>query len=249
MKIVYIILLNISENFEGNVNFENLKGRSNDAICFKTFGVHVFVAIYHYYDYIFLMKMMPGSPFNDAKLGAEQKAILNEKYGLNDPVAIQYLHYLKNVVTGDFGYSFQYHNQPVWELIKPRLIPSMEMGIIAMIIGVFLGLILGIAAATKQNTWVDYTTTVISVIAVSVPSFVLAVLLQYVFAVRLRWFPVAGWEGISTAVLPSLALSAGVMATVARYIRAEMIEVLSSDYILLARAKGIHPCVYYLDMH
>ena len=183
------------------------------------------------------MKMMPGSPFNDAKLGAEQKAILNEKYGLNDPVAIQYLHYLKNVVTGDFGYSFQYHNQPVWELIKPRLIPSMEMGIIAMIIGVFLGLILGIAA-TKQNTWVDYTTTVISVIAVSVPSFVLAVLLQYVFAVRLRWFPVAGWEGISTAVLPSLALSATVLATVARYIRAEMIEVLSSDYILLARAKG-----------
>ena len=92
--------------------------------------------------------------------------------------------------------------------------------------------------ATKQNTWVDYTTTVISVIAVSVPSFVLAVLLQYVFAVRLRWFPVAGWEGISTAVLPSLALSATVLATVARYIRAEMIEVLSSDYILLARAKG-----------
>ena len=78
----------------------------------------------------------------------------------------------------------------------------------------------------------------ISVVAVSVPSFVLAVLLQYVFAVRLRWFPVAGWEGFSTAVLPSLALSAVVLATVARYIRAEMIEVLSSDYILLARAKG-----------
>ena len=95
----------------------------------------------------------------------------------------------------------------------------------------------GVAAATKQNTWVDYTTTIISVIAVSVPSFVLAVLLQYVFAVRLRWFPVAGWEGFSTAVLPSLALSATVLATVARYIRAEMIEVLSSDYILLARAK------------
>ena len=110
-----------------------------------------------------------------------------------------------------------------------------------------LGLILGVAA-TKQNTWVDYTTTVISVIAVSVPSFVLAVLLQYVFAVRLRWFPVAGWEGFSTAVLPSLALSASV-ATVARYIRAEMIEVLSSDYILLARAKGNSPIRVLLDMH
>ena len=114
----------------------------------------------------------------------------------------------------------------------------MEMGITAMVIGVVLGLVLGVAAATKQNTWVDYTTTIISVIAVSVPSFVLAVLLQYVFAVKLEWFPVAGWEGFSTAILPSLALSATVLATVARYIRAEMIEVLSSDYILLARAKG-----------
>lgn len=186
----------------------------------------------------FLMKLMPGSPFNDAKLSADQKEILNETYGLNDPVIVQYLHYLKNIVTGDFGVSFQYHNQPVWDLIQPRLIPSIEMGLAAMVIGIVLGLILGVAAATKQNTWVDYSATVISVIAVSVPSFVLAVLLQYVFSVRLRWFPVAGWEGISTAILPSLALSAGVLATVARYIRAEMIEVLSSDYILLARAKG-----------
>mgnify|MGYP002716298665 FL=1 len=186
----------------------------------------------------FLMKLMPGSPFNDTKLSAQQKEILNEKYGLNDPVALQYVNYLKNVVTGDFGNSFQYHNMPVWDLVKPRLIPSMEMGITAMVIGVVLGLVLGVAAATKQNTWVDYTTTIISVIAVSVPSFVLAVLLQYVFAVKLEWFPVAGWEGFSTAILPSLALSATVLATVARYIRAEMIEVLSSDYILLARAKG-----------
>lgn len=186
----------------------------------------------------FLMKLMPGPPFNDTKLNAQQKEILNEKYGLNDPVALQYVNYLKNVVTGDFGNSFQYHNMPVWDLVKPRLIPSMEMGITAMVIGVVLGLVLGVAAATKQNTWVDYTTTIISVIAVSVPSFVLAVLLQYVFAVKLEWFPVAGWEGFSTAILPSLALSATVLATVARYIRAEMIEVLSSDYILLARAKG-----------
>ncbi|MCG1669635.1 oligopeptide ABC transporter permease [Staphylococcus epidermidis] len=186
----------------------------------------------------FLMKLMTGSPFNDTKLNAQQKEILNEKYGLNDPVALQYVNYLKNVVTGDFGNSFQYHNMPVWDLVKPRLIPSMEMGITAMVIGVVLGLVLGVAAATKQNTWVDYTTTIISVIAVSVPSFVLAVLLQYVFAVKLEWFPVAGWEGFSTAILPSLALSATVLATVARYIRAEMIEVLSSDYILLARAKG-----------
>ncbi len=186
----------------------------------------------------FLMKLMPGSPFNDEKLSEEQKTMLNEKYGLNDPLPIQYGNYMANVVKGDFGNSFQYDNQPVWDLIKPRLVPSFQMGLFSMIIGVIVGLLLGVIAATRQNTWVDYLATFISVIAISVPSFVLAVLLQYVFAVRLQWFPVAGWEGISTAILPSLALSAVVVATVARYIRAEMIEVLSSDYILLARAKG-----------
>lgn len=187
----------------------------------------------------FLMKLMPGSPFNDAKLSPDQKYILNEKYGLNDPIPIQYLNYMKNVFTGDFGYSFQYHNQPVWDIIKPRLIPSLEMGITAMIIGVLIGLILGVASVAKQNTWIDYCATLISVLAVSVPSFVLAVLLQFVFAVKLRWFPVAGWEGISTVILPSFALSAIVIATVTRYIRAELLEVLKSDYILLARAKGV----------
>ena len=187
----------------------------------------------------FLMKLMPGSPFNDAKLSPDQKYILNEKYGLNDPIPIQYLNYMKNVFTGDFGYSFQYHNQPVWDIIKPRLIPSLEMGITAMIIGMLIGLILGVASAAKHNTWIDYLATIISVLAVSVPSFVLAVILQFVFAVKLRWFPVAGWEGISTIILPSFALSAIVIATVTRYIRAELLEVLKSDYILLARAKGV----------
>lgn len=187
----------------------------------------------------FLMKLMPGSPFNDAKLSPEQKQILAEKYGLNDPVGVQYLNYLKNVISGDFGNSFQYHNQPVWDLISPRLIPSLEMGLIAVMIGIVLGLFLGVIAAVKQNTWIDYMATTVSVIAVSVPSFVLAVLLQNVFSVQLRWFPVAGWEGLPTIVLPSLSLSAIVMATVSRYIRSEMIEILNSDYILLAYAKGV----------
>ena len=187
----------------------------------------------------FLMIMMPASPFNDAKLSPEQKQILAEKYGLNDPVGVQYLNYLKNVISGDFGNSFQYHNQPVWDLISPKLIPSLEMGLIAVMIGIVLGSFLGVIAAVKQNTWIDYLATTVSVIAVSVPSFVLAVLLQNVFSVQLRWFPVAGWEGLPTIVLPSLSLSAIVMATVSRYIRSEMIEVLNSDYILLAYAKGV----------
>ncbi|WP_414055975.1 oligopeptide ABC transporter permease [Macrococcus equi] len=186
----------------------------------------------------FLMNLMPGSPFNDEKLSAEQKAIVNEKYGLNDPLPVQYMNYLKKVATGDFGVSFQYDNKDVLGLIIPRLGPSAEIGLYAMIIGVILGIILGVIAAVKQNTWVDYIATVFSVLAISVPSFVLAVLLQYFLAVKVQWFPVAGWEDISYAVLPAIALSAGVIATIARYIRSEMIEVLSSDYITLARAKG-----------
>lgn len=186
----------------------------------------------------FLMKLMPGSPFNDEKLSAEQKAIVNEKYGLNDPIGVQYLNYLKKAATGDFGVSFQYDNKDVLGLIIPRLGPSAEIGLYAMIIGVTLGIILGVIAAVKQNTWVDYLATIFSVLAISVPSFVLAVLLQYFLAVKVQWFPVAGWEGFDYAVLPAIALSAGVIATIARYIRSEMIEVLSSDYITLARAKG-----------
>ncbi len=106
MKIVYIICINISENFEGNVNFEYLvKGDyMMTRYILKRLGYMVLSLFIIITITFFLMKMMPGSPFNDAKLSAEQKAILNEKYGLNDPVAVQYLHYLKNVVTGDFGY-------------------------------------------------------------------------------------------------------------------------------------------------
>ena len=186
----------------------------------------------------FLMKLLPGSPYNDEKLSEEQKVIINEKYGLNDPTStIREL--FKNVAKGDFGISFQYDNREVWSLIKPRLGPSVEMGTYAMILGTITGLLLGIVAAIRQNTIVDYGATFLSVIFISVPSFVLAVLLQYVFAVEWQIFPVAGWSGFMTAVLPSIALAAGVTATIARYIRSEMIEVLSSDYIELARAKGM----------
>ncbi|MDJ1111003.1 ABC transporter permease [Macrococcus caseolyticus] len=186
----------------------------------------------------FLMKLMPGSPFNDEKLSAEQKQIVKEKYGLNDPLPVQYGNYIKNVATGDFGNSFQYDGKEVLDLIIPRLGPSAEIGAYAMLIGVTIGIILGIIAAVKQNTWIDYLATLFSVVAISVPSFVLAVLLQYFFAVRNPIFPVAEFDGLKYAVLPSLALSAGVIATIARYIRSEMIEVLSSDYITLAKAKG-----------
>ncbi|UTH14446.1 oligopeptide ABC transporter permease [Macrococcus equipercicus] len=188
----------------------------------------------------FLMNLLPGTPYNDEKLSPAQKEIVNEKYGLNDPIGVQYVDYLKKIATGDFGISFQYDNRPVTDIIGPRLGPSAEIGLYAMIIGIIAGILLGVIAAVKQNTWVDYIATLFSVLAISVPSFVLAVLLQYYLTVKWQLFnlPVAGWDGFSYAILPSIALSASVIATVARYIRSEMIEVLSSDYITLAKAKG-----------
>ncbi len=187
----------------------------------------------------FLMKLMPGSPFNDEKLSAAQKAIINEKYGLNDSLPVQYVHYLGKVIKGDFGVSFQYDNKEVWSLIQPRLGPSMEIGLYAMIVAVIFGILFGLISAFKKNTWIDYTSTVITVFAISVPAFVLAVLLQYFLAVKLAVFPVSGWTSLESAVLPTASLGLGLIAVIARYIRSEMIEVLSSDYILLARAKGL----------
>lgn len=117
--------------------------------------------------------------------------------------------------------------------------PSLQLGYQALLIGTFLGIILGLIAAVFRNGAIDYTSTVIAVLGSSIPNFVFAGLLQYVFAVKLEWFPVALWGGLEYSVLPTIALMIFPMATAARFIRTEMVEVLNSQFILTARAKGI----------
>ncbi|NNU84704.1 ABC transporter permease [Geobacillus sp. BMUD] len=188
----------------------------------------------------FLMKLLPGSPLqNQEKLTPEQKALILKEYGLDKPVPVQYVQYLGNLLQGDLGVSFQYDNRPVTELIGDRIGPSAQLGFQAIVFGTLVGLVLGIFAAIRHNSWGDYTATVIAVIGISVPSFVLAGFLQYFVGVKLQWLPVAFWEGFEYTIMPTLALSAGVIANIARFMRTEMLEVLSSDYILTARAKGI----------
>jgi oligopeptide transport system permease protein len=188
----------------------------------------------------FLMKLLPGSPLtNQEKLTPEQRQIILEKYGLNDPVPVQYVNYLKNLVQGDLGVSFQYDNRPVTELIGERIGPSAQLGFQALLFGTIVGLLLGIFAAIRHNTAGDYVSTVISVLGISIPSFVFAALLQYYIGVKLQLLPVAFWEGFEYTIMPTLALSMGVIANIARFTRTEMLEVLNSDYILTARAKGI----------
>lgn len=188
----------------------------------------------------FLMKLMPGTPLsNESKLTAEQRAVILEKYGLDQPVPVQYVKYVGNLFQGDLGVSFQFDNRGVTDLILDRIGPSAYLGFQAMVIGTLIGVLLGIVSALYQNTWADYISTLVAIFGIAIPSFIFAGLLQYVFGVKLQWFPVAFWEGPMYTVLPTIALLIFPMATSARFIRTEMIEVLHSDFILMARAKGM----------
>ena len=188
----------------------------------------------------FLMKTLPGSPISSAeKLSPAQLAIVEAKYGLDKPVPVQYGIYMLNLVQGDLGNSFAFKGADVTDLIINRLGPSMQLGAQAMFFGVTIGIILGMIAALKQNSFWDYGSTIVSILGISIPSFVFAAMLQYWLAVRFDFFPVALWnDGFKSSVLPSLALAMGPLAISARFIRTEMIEVLSSDYITLAKSKG-----------
>lgn len=188
----------------------------------------------------FLMKLLPGTPLNNqAKLSKSQIAVIYQQYGLDKPVWQQYLSYLGNVIHGNFGTSFQFSDQPVSYLISSRIGASLQLGFQAIIVGVPIGTLIGAIGAVKKNTWIDTTTTIISILGISIPSFVLAVLFQYFFGVKLHWFPIANWGSFIFTVLPTLALAASPLAESARFMRTEMVDVMNSDYIELAKAKGL----------
>lgn len=190
----------------------------------------------------FMLKLMPGSPFNSEKLTPDQMALVYEKYGLDKPIHIQLVTYLKNMLSGDFGQSFSVaRNVPVKDLVLPRTTISFTIGVMSVVFGTIIGIGLGVFAALRHNTVWDNIATIISVLGVSIPSFVFALLLLILFGVKIPVFPVIynSQRPIVSAILPMLALSAGVIANVARFTRSEMIEVMSSDYVLLAEAKGL----------
>ncbi|MBE1553327.1 oligopeptide ABC transporter permease [Sporosarcina limicola] len=191
----------------------------------------------------FLMQTLPGSPFNDERLSPAQKEALYERYGLDKPVAIQYFQYLVNITKGDLGVSYQFDGRPVTKIIGERIGVSAILGAQSLIVGTILGLFLGIIAAFRHNTIIDYGAMIIAVFGLSVPNFVFAGLLQYWVGVRLQWLPVAFWEGFEYSILPTIALSAFVVATIARFMRTEMLEVLGNEYITTARAKGLNDFV------
>ena len=190
-----------------------------------------------------MLELMPGSPFNDEKLTDAQRAIINAKYGLDKPVFLRFFNYLKAMLSGDFGVSYNISkNTPITQLLESRLPLSLRIGGQAVLIGTAVGIVLGLIAAVKHNTIFDTLTTVISVLGVSLPSYVFAMALIYSMGFKLKWFPLLYQldAPFHSTVLPTVALSMFTIATVARFTRTEMLEVLGSEYMLLAESKGMH---------
>jgi ABC-type dipeptide/oligopeptide/nickel transport system permease component len=187
-----------------------------------------------------LMNLIPGDPFTNEKSVPEQVLKnLRAHYGLDQPLMIQYFKYMAGIITLDFGPSITSDTRTVNELILSGFPVSAVLGIQALVIAVVFGMTLGIIAAIKHNGWLDYLSMVIAILGLSVPSFVLSTVLINYFAIKLEWLPVATWGTWRHTVLPSLALAVGPLAYIARLTRSSILEVLSSDYVQTAIAKGV----------
>ena len=189
-----------------------------------------------------MLHSMPGSPFNDEKITAVQRANLEAKYGLDKPLPVQFYNYLKAMRAGDFGISYVIQkNMPISELLRARIPVSIRIGIQSVLLGMVIGLILGIIAALKRNSFLDTFATVVSVIGVSFPSYVFAMAMSYFIGFRLGWLPLlySTTDAARSTIMPTISLCMFSLATVARFARTEMVEVMGSDYMLLADSKGI----------
>ena len=188
----------------------------------------------------FLMHAVPGGPWDrDKRLPQATQDRLNAKYGLDQPIYIQYITWAGKFIQGDLGPSYRYTDRTVNEIVADGFWTTVQLGIMAFILSVLIGIPLGIFAALGHNRGPDYVSTSVSIIGIATPSFVLSILLIVFFAVQLGWFPTGGWKGPQYWVLPTIALAGFPIAVIARYTRASMLEVTRKDYIRTAHSKGI----------
>lgn len=187
----------------------------------------------------FMIRFVPGGPFTAEKaVTLEVLRNLEAHYGLDQPLHRQYLDYLGSLLRGDFGPSFKYPNRTVNEIIADKLPTSLELGGWSLLVALTVGLPLGVLAAVKRNTWLDYLASSSAMFGICVPTFVMGPLLVLLFGIQLRWVNASGWYEPIDRVLPSLVLGFFYAAYVMRLTRGGMLEVLHQDYIRTARAKG-----------
>src|SRR5271169_3241328 len=187
----------------------------------------------------FMMRLAPGGPFDAEKqTSKEVRARMEAHYGLDQPLFQQYLLQMKHLLQGDLGPSYKYPSRTVNEIIAGAFPVSLELGCEALAVALALGLLAGMVAALKQNTFWDHFPMSLAMIGLCVPTFVMGPLLISAFALHLDWFNAAGWYFPRDRVLPALTLGAYYAAYIARLTRGGLLEVLSLDFIRTARAKG-----------
>lgn len=188
----------------------------------------------------FLLHALPGNPFATQQLMSQEMLDkMMSYYGLDRPLWEQYLTFMNNLLHGDFGYSLKYVGQSVNGVIAQTFPVSAQLGLQAYLISFPIGIFFGIMAARRRGRALDYSLVAFSVLGVSVPVFILASLLQYVFAIQLGWFPVAQWKSFAYTILPTLTLAIGSIAGKTRTMRTLMLEVITEDYVKTAKAKGL----------
>ena len=188
----------------------------------------------------FMMHAAPGDPFiQEQSVPEEIMRSMYAHFGLDQPLYIQYLKYLKGLITLDLGPSFKYEGRSVNDIINEGFPVSLILGLEAIALSLCMGIVFGTIAAVRKAQWQDHVAMILAVIGISVPNFIMATLLQYLFSMKLDLLPVARWGTLKHSILPALSLAALPTAFIARLTRANMVEVLQQDYIQTAKAKGL----------
>jgi len=186
----------------------------------------------------------PGDPCQvrlGQRVNPEALARCRHQEGLDRPLALQYVDYVRKALHGDFGHSLKYQGQPVGRLIAKRLWVSIQLNIVALALGMAVGIPLGIIAALKSNTWLDYVVVALGVAGISLPTFTIAPIMSWFLAVRLHLLPPGGWDGVFSTkiIMPAFVLASGLVTVFVRQTRASMLEEIEQDYVRTARAKGL----------
>ena len=191
-----------------------------------------------------LIHATPGGPWDQSEkpLPANIIANLNQQYHIDDPLWKQYVSYVWNALHGDLGPSYRSMDRDVSTIIRESLPVSLQLGLAAMLLALLISVPLGVIAAVKQNTWIDFAASFAAVIGLATPPFVRVALLIVLFSLTLRWLPTGGWGGLLNArsIIPVVALGVGPGAVLSRYVRSSLLEVIRMDYTRTARAKGLH---------
>ncbi|NGX30956.1 MAG: Oligopeptide transport system permease protein OppB [Chlamydiae bacterium] len=186
------------------------------------------------------MKAIPGDPFRTSKNTPKEIIdAMKAHYGLNDPILVQYVRYLKKIVTFDLGPSFKYKARTVNDMIKAGFPKSLVLAMEALTLSLCFGILFGTISALKKNQWQDRFIMVLAALFISMPSFILASFLQYIFAMKLGWFPIARWGSFAHSVLPAISLAAMSTFFIARLVKSNISSLMKEDFITLAKAKGL----------